>query len=152
MRWAEDWPFDLLLLTRCRRLCFLDVVFVHYRTGRAGSLLNDSRNLPRRFAALVAAQRHLASLAATGGADAAAWAAMQDAMADVFWPQARTAAVPDAAVRRACLPYLQQLRPIYRHGAEVTSRRDWRAFQAMMRLLGPRLTLWLCAKRAPRAR
>ena len=87
MRWAEDWPFDLLLLTRCRRLCFLDVVFVHYRTGRAGSLLNDSRNLPRRFAALVAAQRHLASLAATGGADAAAWAAMQDAMADVFWPR-----------------------------------------------------------------
>ena len=152
VRWAEDWPFDLLLLTRCRRLCFLDVVFVHYRTGRAGSLLNDSRNLPRRFAALVAAQRHLASLAATGGADAAAWAAMQDAMADVFWPQARTAAVPDAAVRRACLPYLQQLRPLYRHGAEVTSRRDWRAFQAMMRLLGPRLTLWLCAKRAPRDR
>lgn len=152
VRWAEDWPFDLLLLTRCTRLYFLDVVFTHYRTGRTGSLMTDARNLPRRFAAIVAAQRHLASLAATGQADGGAWAAMQDAMADVFWPQARTAAVPDAGVRRACLPYLQQLRPLYGHGAEVASRRDWRAFQAMMRLLGPRLTLWLCAKRAPRAR
>src|SRR5699024_11383753 len=81
-----------------------------YRTGRPARLPSDSSNLHRPFDGLVAAQRHLASLAATGGADAAAWAAMQDAMADVFWPQARTAAVPDAAVRRACPPYLPQLR------------------------------------------
>lgn len=147
VRWAEDWPFDLLLLTRCRRLYFLDVVFTHYRTGRAGSLLNDSRNLPRRFQSMVAAQRHLASLAATGQADAAAWAAMQDAMADVFWPQARTAAGAEAGVRRACLPYLQQLRPLYAHGTQVRTRRDWRAFQTLMRLCGPRLALWLAARR-----
>ena len=70
---------------------------------------------------------------------------MQDAAADVFWPQARTAAVPDAGIRRACLPYLKQLRPLYTHGTEVAPRRDWRIFQTMMRLLGPRLTLWLAA-------
>ena len=132
VRWAEDWPFDLLLLTRCTRLYFLDVVFTHYRTGRTGSLMTDARNLPRRFASLAAAQRHLAALAATDRAAGDAWTAMQDAMADVFWPQARTG--------------LKQLRPLYAHGAEVRTRRDWRAFQAMMRLLGPRLTLWLCAK------
>ena len=71
---------------------------------------------------------------------------MRDAAADVFWPQARTAAVPDAALRKACLPYLKQLRPLYAYGTEVKTRRDWRAFQTMMRLLGPRLTLWLAAR------
>lgn len=145
VRWAEDWPFDLWALTCCERLYFLDVVFTHYRVGRPGSLLTDAQNLPRRFAALVAAQRRLAALAASGGADAAAYTAMQDAAADVFWPQARTAAVRDATVRRACLPYLRQLRPLYARGTQVRTRRDWRAFQAMMRLLGPRLTLWLAA-------
>lgn len=147
VRWAEDWPFDLWALACCERLYFLDVVFTHYRVGRPGSLLTDAQNLPRRFAALVAAQRRLAALAASGGADAAAYTAMQDAAADVFWPQARTAAVRNAAVRRACLPYLRQLRPLYARGTEVRTRRDWRAFQAMMRLLGPRLTLWLAAAR-----
>ena len=52
---------------------------------------------------------------------------------------------PTRAIRRACLPYLQQLRPLYAHGTEVATRRDWRLFQKMMRLLGPRLTLWLAA-------
>ena len=146
VRWAEDWPFDLLLLTRCECLYFLDIVFTHYRVGRPGSLLTDAKNLPKRFQALVAAQRHLATLEAAGHVDRATYAVMRDAAADVFWPQARTAALPDTAIRRACLPYLRQLRPLYAHGTEVTTRRDWRIFQRMMRLLGPRLTLWLAAR------
>ena len=111
--WAEDWPFDLELLLHCDRLYFLDTVFTHYRVGRQGSLLTDAKNLPKRFRGLAAAQRRLARLSANGTADAAAYAAMQDAAADVFWPQARTAAVRDAAIRKACLPYIEQLRPLY---------------------------------------
>ena len=81
-------------------------------------------------------------LTANGTADAAAYAAMQDAAADVFWPQARTAAVRDAAIRKACLPYIEQLRPLYPHGTEVRTRRDWRLFRWMMQTFGPRFTLW----------
>ena len=117
--WAEDWPFDLELLLHCDRLYFLDTVFTHYRVGRQGSLLTDAKNLPKRFRGLAAAQRRLARLSANGTADAAAYAAMQDAAADVFWPQARTAAVKDAAIRKACLPYIEQLRPLYPHGTEA---------------------------------
>lgn len=140
--WAEDWPFDLELLLHCDRLYFLDTVFTHYRVGRQGSLLTDAKNLPKRFRGLAAAQRRLARLSANGTADAAAYAAMQDAAADVFWPQARTAAVRDAAIRKACLPYIEQLRPLYAHGTEVRTRRDWRLFQWMMQTFGPRFTLW----------
>lgn len=147
VRWAEDWPFDLLLLTKCEGLYFLDVVFTHYRVGRPGSLLTDAKNLPKRFKALAAAQRHLAALAAAGHVDGATYAVMRDAAADVFWPQARTAAVPDKALRRACLPYLKQLRPLYAHGTEVNTRRDWRLFRTLLRLFGPRFTLWLAARR-----
>ena len=145
VRWAEDWPFDLLLLTQCQRLYFLDVVFTHYRVGRQGSLLTDAKNLPKRFKALVAAQRRLAALAAAGHVDGPTYAVMCDAAADVFWPQARTAAVPDKAIRRKCLKYIRQLRPLYAHGVEVNTRRDWRLFRTMMRLFGPRFTLWLAA-------
>ena len=140
--WGGDWPFDLELLLRCERLYFLDTVFVHCRSGRQGSPLTDAQSLPRRFRSLAAAQRRLATLSATGAADAAAYAAMLDAAADVFWPQARTAAVRDASVRRACLPYLAQLRPLYPHGTEVRTRRDWRLFQRLMATFGPRFTLW----------
>lgn len=140
--WAEDWPFDLELLLHCDRLYFLDTVFTHYRVGRQGSLLTDAKNLPKRFRGLAAAQRRLARLSANGTADAAAYAAMQDAAADVFWPQARTAAVRDAAIRKACLPYIEQLRPLYSHGTEVRTRRDWRLFRWMMQTFGPRFTLW----------
>ena len=56
--------------------------------------------------------------------------------------QARTAAVRDAAIRKACLPYIEQLRPLYPHGTEVRTRRDWRLFQWMMQTFGPRFTLW----------
>ena len=146
VRWAEDWPFDLLLLTCCERLYFLDVVFTHYRVGRQGSLLTDAKNLPKRFDALAAAQRHLARLATIVRIDAASYAVMRDAAADVFWPQARTAAVRDKGIRRACLPGLRRLRMLYAHGTEVKTRRDWRMFQTMMRLLGPRLTLFLAAR------
>lgn len=79
--------------------------------------------------------------------DAATYAVMRNAAADVFWPQARTAAVPDASIRRACLPYLRQLRPLYAYGTEVNTRRDWRLFRTMMRWFGPRFTLWLAACR-----
>lgn len=140
--WGWDWPFDLELLLRCERLYFLDTVFVHCRSGRQGSPLTDAQSLPRRFRSLAAAQRRLATLSATGTADVAAYAAMLDAAADVFWPQARTAAVRDASVRRACLPYLAQLRPLYPHGTEVRTRRDWRLFQRLMATFGPRFTLW----------
>lgn len=142
-RWAEDWPFDLELLTKCEQLYFLDVVFTHYRVGRQGSLLTDAKNLPKRFQGMAVAQRRLAKLAASGAVDAATYVAMQDAAADVFWAQARTAAVKDPAVRRACLPYIQQLRPLYPHGTEVRQRRSWRVFQRMMCVLGPKVTLWV---------
>ena len=145
--WAEDWPFDLELLLHCDRLYFLDTVFTHYRVGRQGSLLTDAKNLPKRFRGLAAAQRRLARLSANGTADAAAYAAMQDAAADVFWPQARTAAVRDAAIRKACLPYIEQLRPLYPHGTEVRTRRDWRLFQWMMQTFGPKFTLWAASRR-----
>ena len=147
VRWAEDWPFDLMLLNHCTRLYFLDVVFTHYRVGRQGSLLTDAKNLPKRFEALAAAQRHLAAQAALGKISPAVYAVMLDAAADVFWPQARTAAVRDAALRKACLPGLRRLHPLYPHGTEVAARKDWKLFQTMMKTVGPRLTLWLASRR-----
>lgn len=145
--WAEDWPFDLELLTKCERLYFLDVVFTHYRVGRQGSLLTDAKNLPKRFKGLAAAQRRLAKLSASGAVDAETYAVMENAAADVFWPQARTAAVKDAAIRKACLPYIQQLRPLYACGTEVKTRRDWRVFQKLMQTFGPKFTLWAASRR-----
>lgn len=55
-----------MLLNHCTRLYFLDTVFTHYRVGRQGSLLTDAKNLPKRFDALAAAQRHLAAQARPG--------------------------------------------------------------------------------------
>ena len=43
---------------------------------------------------------------------------------------------------RAILPYIEQLRPLYPHGTEVRTRRDWRLFRWMMQTFGPRFTLW----------
>ena len=147
VRWAEDWPFDLMLLNHCTRLYFLDTVFTHYRVGRQGSLLTDAKNLPKRFDALAAAQRHLAAQAALGKIRPEVYAVMLDAAADVFWPQARTAAVKDTALRKACLPGLRRLRPLYPHGTEVQTRKDWKLFQTMMKTIGPRLTLWMASRR-----
>lgn len=145
--WAEDWPFDLMLLNHCTRLYFLDVVFTHYRVGRQGSLLTDAKNLPKRFEAIAAAQRHLAAQAALGKISPEVYAVMLDAAADVFWPQARTAAVKDAALRKACLPCLRRLHPLYPHGTEVAARKDWKLFQTMMKTVGPRLTLWIASRK-----
>ena len=111
--WAEDWPFDLELLLHCDRLYFLDTVFHPLPRRTAGQSFDRCQKSAqtlsgpcRRTAPPGQALRH-------GTADAAAYAAMQDAAADVFWPQARTAAVRDAAIRKACLPYIEQLRPLY---------------------------------------
>ena len=48
---------------------------------------------------------------------------------------------------RAVLPYIEQLRPLYPHGTEVRTRRDWRLFQWMMQTLGPKFTLWAASRR-----
>ena len=136
-----------MLLNHCTRLYFLDTVFTHYRVGRQGSLLTDAKNLPKRFDALAAAQRHLAAQAALGKIRPEVYAVMLDAAADVFWPQTRTAAVKDAALRKACLPGLRRLRPLYPHGTEVQTRKDWKLFQTMMKTIGPRLTLWMASRR-----
>ena len=124
--YRNSWPFDMVVV------------------DESSSFKSHSA---KRFKALAAAQRHLAALAAAGHIDSATYAVMRDAAADVFWPQARTAAVPDAAIRKKCLKYLRQLRPLYAHGTEVNTRRDWRMFQTMMRLCGPRFTLWAAARR-----
>ena len=110
-------------------------------------LLTDAKNLPKRFKGLAAAQRRLAKLSASGAVDAETYAVMENAAADVFWPQARTAAVKDAAIRKACLPYIQQLRPLYACGTEVKTRRDWRVFQKLMQTFGPKFTLWAASRR-----
>lgn len=138
VRWAEDWPFDLALLRCTDRLFFTDTVFTIYRNARTGSLLTDARNLPRRFDSIAAAWRRLAASAPPE----AELTEMRHRAADVFWSQARTAAVRDRAVRRACLPGLTQCRPLYSYGREVRTRRDWRLFQRLMAAFGPRFALW----------
>ena len=97
------------------------------------------------FAALL--QTEQPDLVHIWGTESPEAAAMQDAAADVFWPQARTAAVRDAAIRKACLPYIEQLRPLYPHGTEVRTRRDWRLFRWMMQTFGPKFTLWAASRR-----
>ena len=53
----------------------------------------------------------------------------------------------DAAIRKACLPYIEQLRPLSPPGPEVRPRRDWRLFQWMMQTFGPKFTLWAASRR-----
>lgn len=142
VRWAEDIGFDLALLAAGARMDFVDLIFTHYRENRAGSLLNDAKNLPRRFEALAATWRHVEAMRAAGGLDEASFAAARDAVADAFWPQARTAAVPDKALRAACLDGLRALRGLYPYGKAVRARRSWRAYQLLLRLAGPRFATW----------
>ena len=52
VRWAEDYPFDLVLAGACPRLYYLDVELVVYRANRAGSLLNAG--LAKHFAGIAA--------------------------------------------------------------------------------------------------
>lgn len=143
VRWAEDWPFDLALLLHCDTVYFTDAVFTVYRVARAGSLLTDARNLPARFRGILAALRRLEALELTD----AQREEIRHRAADVFWPQARTAAVRDRAVRAACAPLIARCRPLYGYGREVTQRRDWRLFRRLLRLFGPRFTLWLTGLR-----
>ena len=138
MCWAEECPFVLALLRCTDRLYFTDTVFTIYRSARAGSLMNDNSNLPRRFESLAAGWRHLAAL---DPADAEL-EEMRHRVADVLWPQVRTAAVRDKALRRACLPGLTQCRALLPYGREVRTRRDWRAFQWLTTTFGPRFALW----------
>ena len=141
VRWAEDWPFDLALLLHTDRLYFTDTVFTIYRSARAGSLLTDAGNLPRRFAGIAAAWKRLSALDCTD----AQRAEMLDRAADVFWPQARTAAVKDKAMRRACAAAMERCRPLFGAGREVTARRDWRLFRRLLNAFGPRFALWAAA-------
>ena len=138
VRWAEDWPFDLALLRCTDRLYFTDTVFTIYRNARAGSLLTDAGNLPRRFGSIAAAWRHLAALDPTD----AELEEMRHRAADVLWPQVRTAAVRDKTLRRACLPGLTQCGVLLPYGREVRTRRDWRLFQWLVTTFGPRFALW----------
>lgn len=146
VRWAEDIGYDLALLAAGPRMRFVDILFTHYRESRPDSLLNDARNLPRRFEALAATWRRVQGLQAGGALDPAAFAAARDAVADMFWPQARTAAVPDKALRAACLPGLEALRPLYPYGREVRTRRSWWLYQRLFCTLGPRAALWLTSR------
>jgi len=142
VRWAEDWPFTLLLLTRCTRLCFVDVECTLYRVARAGSLLTDARNLPRRFDGIHAALRRFGKLHQDGQLSDAEYTEILHRAADVFWPQARTAAAKDASVRRACIPGIAALRELYPYGREVNERRGWRLFRRLLQLTGPRFALF----------
>lgn len=141
VRWAEDWPFDLALLLKCDTLYFTDVVFTVYRVARTGSLLTDAGNLPRRFAGILAAVRRLQKLEASE----AQRTEMLHRAADVFWPQARTAAVRSRAVRAACAPWVERCRPLYAYGREVNARRDWRLFRTLLTIFGARFALWAAA-------
>ena len=152
VRWAEDVGFDLELLAAGARMNFIDLVFTHYRENRAGSLLNDAKNLPRRFTAIAATWRHVEAMRETGALDTAAFAAARDAVADVFWPQARTAAVPDQALRAACLPGLRALRGLYPYGKEVREQRSWRAYQLLLRTVGPKFATWAASLGKGKAR
>ena len=147
VRWAEDYPFDLVLAGACPKLYYLDVELVVYRANRAGSLLNAG--LAKHFAGIAAVIHRFEKMFA---APDCPWTSAEQAeiwrrTANVFWPQARTAAVKDAAIRKACLPYLAQLRPLYACGTEVTTRRDWRLFQKLMQTFGPKFTLWAASRR-----
>ena len=45
------------------------------------------------------------------------------------------------------LPGLRRLRPLYPHGTEVQTRKDWKLFQTMMKTIGPKMTLWIASRR-----
>ena len=146
VRWGEEFGFDLQLMTGCGELCLLDIIFLHYREGRPGSLLNNEKGLADHFLSLQATWQHLEEMAKSKRISRQDLPALRDMVADMFWPQARTAAVRDAAVRRACLPGLRALGPLYPYGTEVRTRSSWRLFELLLRALGPRPALWLASR------
>ena len=138
--WAEDYPFDLLLLRHCRRLYFADFVMTHYRENRAGSLMNA--NLPRHFTGILAALRGFAQLFAEGGCLPAERTEILRRTANAFWPEARAAACRDKSVRRACAPLIDQCKPLYDYGDQCRGRADWALFRWLLKLFGARFALW----------
>lgn len=144
--WAEDYPFDLLLLHCCTRLYFLDFPITVYRVNRAGSLLNS--NLPKHFVGILAARKRFRKLFAKPGAGGFTPAEQEEVwrrVANVFWPQARAAAVKDKEVRRNCAALMARCRDLYNKGEQASGRADWVLFRWMITLLGPRAGLWLAA-------
>lgn len=142
VRWAEDYPFDLVLLKACPRLCYLDVPMVVYRVGRAGSLLNSG--LPAHFVGIAAAVRRFEKLFAApdSGWSEAEQREVWRRIGNVFWPQARGAACRDKALRRACVPGIEACRALYDKGDECRSRADWALFRFLLKGFGPRFALW----------
>ena len=142
VRWAEDWPFSLLLLQACDTLFFADVVLLVYREGRAGSLLNAG-DLPRQLAGLAAALRQFESRKVQQRLRPAEREEFLHRAADVFWPVSRAAACRDKAVRRACEAGILRCRPLWRYGrGQVDGRRSWGVFARLLRAFGPRFALW----------
>ena len=142
--WAEDYPFDLVLLLRCRRLYFADFVMTHYRENRAGSLMNT--NLPKHFTGILAAVRGFARLFAQGGCLPAERTEILRRTANAFWPEARDAASRDRAVRAACAPLIDQCRVLYDYGDQCRGRADWVLFRLLLKCFGARFALWAAAK------
>ena len=144
--WAEDYPFDLLLLHCCTRLYFLDFPITIYRVNRAGSLLNS--NLPKHFVGILATRKRFRKLFAKPGAGGFTPAEQEEVwrrVATVVWPQARAAAVTDKEVRHNCAALMARCRDLYNKGEQASGRADWVLFRWMITLLGPRAGLWLAA-------
>ena len=141
VRWAEDYPFDLVLAGACPKLYYLDVELVVYRANRAGSLLNAG--LAKHFAGIAAVIHRFEKMFA---APDCPWTPAEQAeiwrrTANVFWPQARGAACRDAEVRAACTPGLTACKALWKLGDENT-RPDWKLFAFLLNHFGPRFALW----------
>ena len=141
VRWAEDYPFDLVLAGACPKLYYLDVELVVYRANRAGSLLNAG--LAKHFAGIAAVIHRFEKMFA---APDCPWTPAEQAeiwrrTANVFWPQARGAACRDAEVRAACAPGLTACKALWKLGDENT-RPDWKLFAFLLNHFGPRFALW----------
>ena len=141
VRWAEDYPFDLVLAGACPRLYYLDVELVVYRANRAGSLLNAG--LAKHFAGIAAVIHRFEKMFA---APDCPWTPAEQAeiwrrTANVFWPQARGAACRDAEVCAACAPGLTACKALWKLGDENT-RPDWKLFAFLLNHFGPRFALW----------
>lgn len=138
VRWGEECPFDLLLAEQCDTILFTDTVFVLYRVDRAGSLLTDPANLPMRMES--AYQAILAILLAFHPHDIAA--EMLEREGDIFWSVARSAAVRDKAVRRACAESIEKCRAVFCYGRENSTRWDWILYRELVYWFGARFALW----------
>ncbi len=141
VRWAEDYPFDLVLAGACPKLYYLDVELVVYRANRVGSLLNAG--LAKHFAGIAAVIHRFEKMFA---APDCPWTPAEQAeiwrrTANVFWPQARGAACRDAEVRAACAPGLTACKALWKLGDENT-RPDWKLFAFLLNHFGPRFALW----------